>query len=266
MMKLRYCHEEIPFEQALNGLVEVGMENVLVTELGKALLYQKNFDIYQVPKPNKDRTRQLIEEFLTQANLRDHDALAVWLKERKQTRQSLLKKLVYQERLRLLKRLVVPNAMIQDEFIKRKHQMDWTLFSLLQVEQESMCWELYYQIKDDGHDFEQLARQYSTLPSAVYGGLEEPMKVDMLSPDLRQRLLTLKSGQITEPFTLDGRNYCIARLMRLHSTQLNGQLEARLREEMFGEWTMRQLVMGNLALEAVGSETGLDEAKELSWQ
>jgi hypothetical protein len=265
MMKLKYCQEEIPFEQAVNGLVEVGMENILVTELGKALLYQKNFDLYQVNKPDKTRIRELVEEFLTQNKIGDHEALGVWLRERKQSRQSLIKKLVYQERLRILKRLVVPTQMIQDEFIKRKHQMDWVLFSMIQMEQESMCWELYYQIKDDGYDFEQLARQYSALPSAVYGGLEEPVQIDALNLDLKQRVLALKPGQITEPFTFDGRNYNIARLMRVHSTQLTAQLEARLREEIFNEWTMRQLSMGNLKLESVQSATEHEDSKELSW-
>ena len=264
-MKLRYCQEEIPFEQAVSGLVEVGMESILVTELGKALLYQKNFETYQVPKPDKARIRELVEEFLTQNDIRDHEALGVWLRERKQSRQSLVKKLVYQERLRILKRLVVPTQMIQDEFIKRKHQMDWILFSLIQVESESLIWELYYQIKDDGQDFEQLARQYSIVSSAAYGGLEEPAQVEALNPELKQKLMALKSGQITDPFTLDGRTYNIARLMRVHSTQLNAQLEARLREEIFAEWTTRQLAMGNLKLETVQATASHDESKELSW-
>lgn len=264
-MKLKYCQEEIPFEQALIGLVEVGMENVLVNELGKALLYQKNFELYQVPKPDKNRIRDLVQEFLTQNKIKDHDALGQWLKDKQQSRQSLVKKLVYQERLQILKRLVVPTNMIQDEFIKRKHQMDWVLFAMLQVTQESLIWELYYQIKDDGQDFEQLARQHSTLPGAIYGGLEEPVQVDALNPDLKQRLLPLQSGQITEPFTLDGRNFNIARLMRVHSTLLSPQLEMRMREEIFSEWTQRQLAMGNLQLESVGQGIDESDAKELSW-
>jgi|GEM_PF-1768624 len=265
MMKLRYCQEEIPFEQALHGLVEVGMENILVTEVGKALLYQKNFETYQVTKPDKVRIRELVEEFLTQNKIRDHEALGDWLKEKKQSRQSLIKKLVYQERLRILKRLVIPNPMVQDEFIKRKHQLDWILFSLIQVSEEALIWELYYQIKDDGQDFEHLARQYSILPGAIYGGLEEPAQVDALNPELKHKLLALKSGQITEPFTLDGRTYNIARLMRTHSTQLTTQLDARLREELFAEWTMRQLAMGNLQLESATAHTGKDGGKELAW-
>ncbi len=264
-MKLKYCQEEISFEQALHGLVEVGMENVLVNELGKALLYQKNFEIYQVPKPEKARIRELVQEFLTLNKIKDHDALGDWLKDKQQSRQALMKRLVYQEQLQLLKRLVIPGNMIQDEFLKRKHQMDWVLFGLLQVAQETLIWELYYQIKDDGQDFEQLARQYSILPGAAYGGLEEPAQVDSLNPDLKQRLMTLKSGEITEPFTLDGRNYNIARLMRVHSTQLTPQLEARMREELFAEWTMRQLSMGNLTLEPVGARQGQGEAKARSW-
>lgn len=186
-------------------------------------------------------------------------------RQKKQTRQSLTKKLVYQERLRILKLLVVPGTFIKDEFIKRKHQMDWILFAMLQVPQRSMIDELYYQIKDDGQDFDQLARQYSISPSAIYGGLEEPVQVDALNPDLRQKLLALKPGQITEPFTLDGRNFHIARLMRVHSTQLTPQLETRLREELFAEWTMRQLAMGNLKLESVVSGAGQDAAGEWSW-
>jgi parvulin-like peptidyl-prolyl isomerase len=264
-MKLKYCQEEIPFEQALNGLVEVGMENILVNELGKALLYQKNFDIYQVPKPDKARIRELVQEFLTLNRIKDHEALGHWLKEKQQSRQALVKRLVYQEQLQILKRLVIPSNMIQDEFLKRKHQMDWVLFSLIQVAQESLIWELYYQIKDDGQDFEQLARQYSTLPGAVYGGLEEPAQIDSLNPDLKQRLIVLKSGHITEPFTLDGRNFNIARLMRIHSTQLTPPLESRMREELFAEWTTRQLAMGNLKLESVAQGVGQDDAKELSW-
>ena len=264
-MKLKYCQEEIPFEQALNGLVEVGMENVLVTELGKALLYQKNFETYRVPKPDKDRIRELVGEFLTQSGIKDEEALDEWLKNKQQSRQSLTKKLVYQERLNILKRLVIPTSIIQEEFIQRKHQMDWILFALIQVESESLAWELYYQVKDDGQDFEQLARQHSILQSAAYGGLEEPVQIDALNPDLRQKMLILKSGQITEPFTLDGKNYTVARLMRSHSTQLNPQMENRLREELFAEWTGRQLAMGNLQLESKNAGVGQSNVKEPAW-
>jgi parvulin-like peptidyl-prolyl isomerase len=264
-MKLKYCQEEIPFEQALNGLVEVGMENVLVAELGKALLYQKNFETYRVPKPDKDRIRELVGEFLTQSGIKDEDALGEWLKNKQQNRQSLTKKLVYQERLNILKRLVIPTSIIQEEFIQRKHQMDWLLFALIQVESESLAWELYYQVKDDGQDFEQLARQHSILPSAAYGGLEEPVQIDALNPDLRQKMLILKSGQITEPFTLDGKNFAVARLMRSHSTQLNPQMENRLREELFAEWTGRQLAMGNLQLESKNVGAGQSNVKEPTW-
>ena len=89
--------------------------------------------------------------------------------------------------------------------------------------------------------------------------------MEALNPDLKHRLMVLKSGEITEPFTLDGRNYNLARLMRVHSTQLTPQLEARMREELFVEWTMRQLAMGNLTLEPLGARVGQGEAKTRSW-
>jgi len=138
---------------------------------------------------------------------------------------------------------------IKEIFLKRKHTYDYVLFGLIQVADEHLAWELYYRIKDDHQDFARLAKTYSVTPEAAVGGILGPYRLEQISSDMRTELLKLSHGDISEPFSPDDKTFAIVRLLRLDYAPLSPQLEASLREELFQEWSRRQLDLNSVRLE-----------------
>jgi hypothetical protein len=248
-VKFQFCQEDISVDHALEQMVGYGMAGTLVNEVGKTLLYQRSLQDYRVEKPGKNRVKEMLKGFCDQYGLKNEQQLQSWLSENHQSKQTVINRMVFHEQLGILKQLVIPDALLQETFLKRKHQYDWVLFGLIQVQKEALSWELYYRIHDDHQDFETLAKQYSMTPEAVHGGIIGPAHLDQINPGIKKHLLALQSGDITLPFTLDGQTYLIARLLRMDQAVLDTRLAGVLREELFNEWTQRQLSLGQLQLD-----------------
>lgn len=236
-------------DHALEQMVGYGMANTLVHEVGKTLLYQRSIQDYRIEKPDKNKVRELLKGFCAQQKLKDEKQLDAWLAQNNQSRQTVINRLVFHEQLEILKQLVIPDALIQETFLKRKHQYDWILFGLIQVPKEALSWELYYRIHDDRQDFESLAKQYSATPDAVHGGIVGPLHLDQINPEIKKHLLVLKPGEITQPYSMDGKVYTILRMLRMDQAVLDGRMGTVLKEELFTEWTQRQLSLGQLQLD-----------------
>jgi PPIC-type PPIASE domain len=249
IVKLQFCHEEIMFEDAVTRLMACGMGSTLVSELGKAILYQNSIDDYQIGEPNTSRMEQILGEFCTQNKVANHNGLQEWLDARHMSLGALKKQLVFQDQLTTLKRLVVPDAVVKEIFLKRKHTYDLVLFGLIQVSDEHLSWELYYRLKDDHQDFARLAKTYSITPEAAVGGIMGPYRLEQISSEIRTELLKLNHGEVSEPFTPDDKIFAIVRLLRLDYAPLSPQLENSLREELFQEWGRRQLDLNSVRLE-----------------
>lgn len=245
---LRLWSEEITLEDAFLQLLEAGVEHGVLKELGKRLLYLRNFEDLQLAIADEEARNAILQDFYTKMKLDNADKQAAWLKKNQITEEMLSQQLVFQEQVNRLKQAVITNDMVKEQFLKRKPKMDAVVFALIRVDSEALAKELYYKVTDDNEDFGKLAREFSVGPEAPFNGIVGPKIIQELNPELRSVLLSLKPGEVAKPFTLDGSQYMLVRLLRVDSAQLNPPLEQSLQEELFEQWTDRQLNLAQMQL------------------
>jgi parvulin-like peptidyl-prolyl isomerase len=250
-IKLRLWHEQISLEDAFLQLIREGVEQPVLKELAKRILYQRNFQEYKLDVIEQKQIDALRDLFCQKLKLDTEEALQKWLKAQRQTEATLMKSLIYAEQISRLKNVVVTSESVKELFIQRKGKMDAIVFGLLRLESGALARELYYRLCDDNHDFGELAREYSKGPEAIHGGVVGPKPINELNPELRKYLQKLQPGEVSEPFTLDEKQYIIAKVLRLDNSQLTPQLEVTLRDELFEQWTERQLSLADIAVEDV---------------
>lgn len=240
-IQLRMWQETVSLEEAFTQLLKQGHEQPVLRELAKRLIYQRHFEEYGLDPADDIQSQQVLAAFCRTANLNTPDALDKFLEKTRQTKAELCRTLMYQDCLNRLKQVVVPQERVQEHFLQRKARMDNVFFMLMRIDKSPLAWEIFYRLRDDNQDFAQLAMTYSQGPEASYGGLVGPRPLQELNPELRKVLMTLKPGEISEPFTLDEKQYLIVRVLRMEQAQLVPALESSLRDELFEQWTERQI-------------------------
>lgn len=263
-LQLHMWQEAMSLEAAFAKLMNMDMAFPVLKEIGKRLLYARSFVEYKIEAPDQTKADALLTAFCQKLKLNDVNELAVWLERHQQTHQALMQQLVFQERLNQLKDHVISKAMVEEAFLKQKARRDSILFGLIRIAQKALAQEVYYRLVDDGQDFGLLAQQFSVGPEAKFGGMVGPKPVYEINPELRKVLGGLKPGETTEPFSLDGNQYLIVRMFRVEQAPFNAASMATLRDELFEQWTERQLVLANIRLAENPAENG-DGTKLEAW-
>jgi len=252
--KFSILGEEIHFNDAFLGLNNHEARYAVLKELGKRILFQRYFNEMQIFPDKYDlEAESLLQKFCAQQKISTPEDLENFLSKIKQDKDSFVERLVYEEKIKLLKQIVVSSHNINDLFLEKKMRQDSVIFSLLRVEKETMARELYYRLTHDLQDFGELAKQFSVGTEARHGGIVGPIQLQTLNPELRSRLVSMQEGDISESFTVDGSQYLIVKLIRFDRVTLNIQIENSLRDELFEQWINRQLNLNNFGSKAAPS-------------
>ncbi|NJR39986.1 MAG: peptidylprolyl isomerase [Leptolyngbyaceae cyanobacterium CSU_1_4] len=125
---------------------------------------------------------------------------------------------------------------IEAEFIRLKPEFDQVEFSLLQLADLSLAQELYFHLRDDGADFETLARQYG---QGRPGGRLGPMAMAELPPEVAN---LFRGGQTTvcTPIKV-GEFFWIVRLEKLIAARLTEAVRASLMTRLYDRWLNAQV-------------------------
>ncbi len=252
-MRLRLWREDIPIEEAFTRLLTSGGDQSVIRELGKSLLYARSFEEYNIEPKSGEDLEKMFSALCERLKLTKPEEVQQWLEKTGQNKATIMKRLSFQDSLQRLKQVIISEEAVKSEFLNRKPRMDRVLFALMRLDNESIAREMYYRVRDDHQDFGLLARQFSQGPEAATGGLIGPKLVNELNPELRKMLAPLQAGEISEPFTLDGKQYLLVQLIRVDSVQFNPNLELSMRDELFEQWTERQLSLAGAALVESGT-------------
>lgn len=254
-VQLRLWNEELSLNRAFLQLLQKGADIAVLKELAKGLLFQRSFQEYKIEITDEKTIAEILAGFERKLKATTSKELDAWLEETGQDRNSLRKRLIYQGEVNQLKQIVISGETVKDAFLKRKPRLDRVLFALIRLEKESLAREIFFRIRDDHQDFGELAKQFSVGAEAIHGGLIGPKPIYELNTELQKHLSGLNPGEVTEPFTLDGKLFLIARLIRLDTAQLTPELEAQLRDELFEQWIDRQLNLADIKATVVEEAT-----------
>ncbi|MDD3012217.1 MAG: peptidylprolyl isomerase [Candidatus Gastranaerophilales bacterium] len=250
-IKYSILGEEISFLDAFLSLNSLEARHAVLKELGKRILFQRYFNELQICSDNYDLdVESLLQKFCAQYKISSAEEFENFLGKIKQDKDSFVERLVYEEKIRHLKRLVITSHSINDLFLEKKMRQDSVIFSLLRLEKETIARELYYRLTHDLQDFGEMAKQFSVGAEAKHGGIVGSIQLQTLNPELRSRLVAMNEGDISEPFTVDGSQFLIIKLIRFDRITLNTHIENALRDELFEQWINRQLDLNNFNIQA----------------
>jgi parvulin-like peptidyl-prolyl isomerase len=124
---------------------------------------------------------------------------------------------------------------VESEFLRTKAEFDQVEYWLLRVTDKSLAQELYFHLRDDGADFERLARQYSLGNERHSGGRIGPVSLSTLPAPIATLFRGDPVGEVHSPITV-GDRFWIVRLERLVSARLTDSLRTNLINQLYDRW------------------------------
>lgn len=230
------------FKEAFLNLDNIEAKSIIIKELKKRVLFQHYFEKRLINAEKFDlKPENLLKNFCEKFNLTTSESFKNHLINIKKTREEFLAKLVYDEKIQVLKEITVTDQSINNLFIEKKTKQESVLFGLIRVKEKSIAKEIYYRLTHDHQDFGELSEQYSTGSESKHNGIIGPVNLQNLNPDIKSRLIIMKEGQLSYPFSIDGNEFLIVKLIRIDLLTLNNQFKNLLRDELFDIWTDKQL-------------------------
>ncbi len=184
-----------------------------------------------------ENTRQ---RFYEQNQLDDDTKLQVWLKHHSMSQEFL--ETVFIPRLLKIKKFKHQqwNHQLESYFLKRKHELDRAIYSLIRIRERGIAKELYFRIQENEQSFAEVARQYSQGREAQVNGIIGPVELGTMHPTLARLLAISQPGQLWHPVPVE-EWLAIVRLEKLIPAQLNVSMRQRLLRELFEAWIQKQM-------------------------
>lgn len=129
---------------------------------------------------------------------------------------------------------------VESEFLQLKSELDQVEYSLIQLTHLPRAQELYFQLRDDGADFTQLAQQYSLGPERLTGGLVGPVPLSTLPIEVATLFRSEQVGTVYGPIPVaDG--FWVVRLEQFTAARLTEATRADLMNRLYNQWLQTQI-------------------------
>lgn len=124
---------------------------------------------------------------------------------------------------------------LESEFLQTKSYFDQVEYSLIQVENAALAQEIYYQLRDDGSEFADLAAAYSLGYERNTGGRVGPVPFASLPGSVQAVVKDKQLGMVQSPIQVDDR-YWVIRLELLMNVGFTEATRAELMNRLFDQW------------------------------
>jgi parvulin-like peptidyl-prolyl isomerase len=232
MSALKIGDRQLNSDQIVSALVQYKLLEPLV---GQVLLDQV---IEQVPLSEKELVSALGGD--TQSEIPDlQEFVAQWCQQRAVTPVYFKGVILRELRVQKFKQLHFAKQ-IEAEFLRLKPEFDQVEFSLLQLTDLALAQELYFHLRDDGADFEAIARQYSEGYSpGRSGGRVGPVSMAELPPEV-VKWFRGRQTAVCAPIKV-GECFWIVRLEKLIAARLTDAVRASLMARLYDRWLHAQV-------------------------
>lgn len=179
------------------------------------------------------------QKFYQQQQITTGEQLQAWLQQQNLTPGQLEALIERDIKLEKFKADTWGNK-LESYFLQMKGKLDRAVYSLIRTHEAGIAQELYFRIQEGESSFEELAREYSQGAEAQTGGLIGPVELNVPHPQIAQRLIASKPGQLQPPVRV-GEWWIILRLEKYLATQLDEPMRRRLLNDLFQEWLAAQM-------------------------
>lgn len=121
---------------------------------------------------------------------------------------------------------------VEPYMLERRSDLEQVVFSMIRVRNQGTAEELYLRLIDDGADFGELAKQFSSGEERLTHGLVGPMPISQAHPKIRAVLNSLAVGDLHPPLLLD-QAILILRLEHRQPASLTDATRSQLLNELF---------------------------------
>lgn len=130
---------------------------------------------------------------------------------------------------------------ISKRFFNQKENIDSVTYSLIRVKEYGLCKELYFRIKDDKDDFNQIAKDYSIGIEKKTSGLIGPLSLNKAHPKVKDKLKKCFLKFIHKPFKVNN-DWIIIKLEDYIESKLDEKSIIKLKSEMLDEDIEKELI------------------------
>jgi hypothetical protein len=131
-------------------------------------------------------------------------------------------------------------SQVESEFLRMKSDLDQVEYSLIQLGDLALAQEIYFQIRDDGAKFCQLAKQYSLGGERRTEGWVGPVPLSTLPSKMASRFRQQRPGFIYPPMQIDDR-FWVVRLERFIAARLTDVTRAQIVDRLYTQWLQTQV-------------------------
>jgi hypothetical protein len=129
---------------------------------------------------------------------------------------------------------------VESEFLRIKSDLDQVEYSLIQLESLALAQEVYFQLRDDGVEFAQLAQQHSLGNEKQTGGWVGPVSLAALSIELTTLFRTQQTGVVYPPMRV-GDCFWVVRLERFIDARLTEATRTIVIDRLYTQWLQTQV-------------------------
>lgn len=186
-----------------------------------------------------DHERALIRAWVEAKEVRDEAALDVWLEHQHLRRRDLRVLATQEERLRRFQRYRW-NDEVEQQFLRRKAELDQVVYSLLRVSEQSLAEELHHRLLAGEDDFAVLAGRHSEGKERLSRGVVGPLPIAAAHPEIAGRLRVGRPGQLWPPFRV-ANVWVLIRLEEQLPARLNSETRSRMMGELLEAWLKERI-------------------------
>ena len=199
---------------------------------------------------SREETAELLEQYCKQRGLQAGEELENHLSSAGLTHTDLAWQISLEKKIVLHCRQKYLNK-AEARFLEKKEQLDQVVYSLLRVRDGLLARELYLRIAEHEVDFNEVACEYSEGQERNTKGIIGPVPLTQAHPILAERLRTIKTGELVEPFSVEGW-WLVVRLERYAPARFNEETAEKMARELFQAWVNEQSEVKIKALTSAG--------------
>jgi parvulin-like peptidyl-prolyl isomerase len=270
----------VSLEQALNYLQAAGKFQPFLLEILYHHAINQELQAQADLNSSPEALEQALLDFRVQRELTDPEEFQAWLDSQGVNSETLRQQLARYLAFNQLK-TQISQPRLQDYFIERKPFLDQVILSWLVTDTKEAAEALRRRL-EAGATFEQLARQASAKENPAIAGemegafrplvgfwkrltgsnvsnerdpsppplieIEEQIGWAEMPEELREVIDAEQPGQLVGPLLIDG-DWYVVRVEDFLPAELDADLEAQLRDEIFEQWLIEKVATMNVKLQ-----------------
>lgn len=180
-------------------------------------------------------------ELKEQLKIETEDAWQLWLKQQQLTEATLIERFSFQDKLRQLKEAVVTESAMKDAFLQQKNQRDSVMFQVGKFTSAEVAQAAFQQLTQQKTDFTTIILAQTDIAQQGIGGLIGPVPCTQVNPEVLRRVMRLEPYEYSDPFTVNGTDFIILRLLQKQLLTPTPELMESLKEQVFQHWLAEQV-------------------------